>query len=506
MSRWMILAVLLLAPAAYAQDPPPPNPGHPVNYVEWANETFGNDITENAAPVYVEAARAIGTGADDLAADLLLTDPRKWSAEDRDKLRTLLANQKEALEKLALAARKRECYFELKPADGGLIQVLLPELAGLRRSARLTAARSVLRMLDGDVDGARADVETLLKCGAHLQRQPMLIQYLVGAAIDRLAYDAILEFPRLAPGEVDYARLSRELARAGRGTPAPLRQLQSEKALAFEFIQRYARDTDDDGLYDTIDATAFAGSPRTGPRALAPPKRLAELVEEVRAVYEPLRGIFVADYAEAKQKAAEIEHKPPEDEYRTTLTGILWNNLASSLWRVAIVQRRLVAQRRACHVVLHLHAYRAEHGQWPEKLQQALHGQAERYGLDPFSNRPFGYKLKDGEPWLWTVGENGVDDGGQPFFRSDTSQRASWGPDGDYVYWPRHLREESRQRRAPYGTGSTGPGSLIPPTAGAGEVQRESGAPACPMCGGVLQGSETHCPFCGYRVKRPQSP
>jgi len=43
-------------------------------------------------------------------------------------------------------------------------------------------------------------------------------------------------------------------------------------------------------------------------------------------------------------------------------------------------------------------------------------------------------RLKDGQPLLYSVGENGVDNGGEAFL---TDGRPASGPTGDFILWPR---------------------------------------------------------------------
>jgi hypothetical protein len=84
-------------------------------------------------------------------------------------------------------------------------------------------------------------------------------------------------------------------------------------------------------------------------------------------------------------------------------------------------------------LVLGLHAYRAKHGQWPADLIDVLTGKSARLNIDPYSNKPFVYMLRDGEPFLYSVSANGVDDGGEIFRRDG---KPGWGETGDWVFWP----------------------------------------------------------------------
>jgi hypothetical protein len=87
--------------------------------------------------------------------------------------------------------------------------------------------------------------------------------------------------------------------------------------------------------------------------------------------------------------------------------------------------------RRGTLLVLSLHAYQNRYAKWPSSLDAVdsamkLRGFGEAT-IDPYSDKPFVYKLKDGKPVLYSVGVNGVDDGGV--------RKARFG-DVDLVFWP----------------------------------------------------------------------
>jgi hypothetical protein len=156
---------------------------------------------------------------------------------------------------------------------------------------------------------------------------------------------------------------------------------------------------------------------------------LDEIADEVVVYIAKLRDLFVEDYAVARRRADELNR---DLEARK---GSFLADFLGSLPRAALIQRRLIATRQGARCVLALHAYKAKHGRWPAKLEDALPDKLAKFALDPFSNNPLVYELKDGgEPRLYSVAENGNDDGGDVFKKDG---KPGWGETGDYVFWPR---------------------------------------------------------------------
>lgn len=79
-----------------------------------------------------------------------------------------------------------------------------------------------------------------------------------------------------------------------------------------------------------------------------------------------------------------------------------------------------------------LHTYKSEHGRWPTTLDE-LEFPSPAIQIDPFSGRQFRYELRDGQPWLYSVGLDGVDNGGRHHAAAAGSDRATG---YDYVFLP----------------------------------------------------------------------
>ena len=126
-----------------------------------------------------------------------------------------------------------------------------------------------------------------------------------------------------------------------------------------------------------------------------------------------------------------FEHQQTAKNEKNTFTAIFFAKFS----RAYALQLRVEAQRRATLLILAIHAHHAKHRKWPKSLDQidkdlGLEG-LDQARIDPFSGNDFIYKLRGGEPLLYSVSSNGEDDGGR--------HEKHWGDndkDSDYVFWP----------------------------------------------------------------------
>ena len=63
--------------------------------------------------------------------------------------------------------------------------------------------------------------------------------------------------------------------------------------------------------------------------------------------------------------------------------------------------------------------YRRDRGQIPKDLEQLVPDFLKQVPTDPIDGKPLRYVVKDSEYLLYSVGKNGVDDGGQGDYDPD---------------------------------------------------------------------------------------
>jgi hypothetical protein len=82
--------------------------------------------------------------------------------------------------------------------------------------------------------------------------------------------------------------------------------------------------------------------------------------------------------------------------------------------RVEVRNNRVLAHSRLMIVELALRCSASEHGHPPANLTQLVPTYLQAVPLDPFSGRAFAYRPQGNQWLLYSIGEDGVDDGGKP--------------------------------------------------------------------------------------------
>jgi hypothetical protein len=100
-----------------------------------------------------------------------------------------------ALGELRLAARRRQCEWQLPIEESGtqLYYVMLPEMQALRDLSRVLAVQTRIEIHDGRIDNAIDNLQTGFAMGRHVADAPFLINSLVGVAVTEAMAARVLE-------------------------------------------------------------------------------------------------------------------------------------------------------------------------------------------------------------------------------------------------------------------------------------------------------------------------
>jgi UDP:flavonoid glycosyltransferase YjiC (YdhE family) len=116
------------------------------------------------------------------------------------------------------------------------------------------------------------------------------------------------------------------------------------------------------------------------------------------------------------------ENRYSRHQLRKGFNPITW---VMALWQrrqtLQIAERkhnRVIAHERLMTAELALRCYQSEQGRLPSSLEQLVPEYLQQVPLDPFSGRPVIYHPQGTNWLLYSVGEDGVDDGGKRVGRS----------------------------------------------------------------------------------------
>ncbi len=355
-----------------------------------------------------------------------------WKATEYPDVAGWLKWNEKSLAVLTQASRRPK-YFNPKISKSGaprLINSLLPTIQKCRAVALALVTRAMLRAGEGDVDGAWGDMKTCRRLGRHVASGGTLIEMLVGIAMEVIATNSELvlidRVPPSSKRSLVWLKELRELPQASSLADSLdlcermmlLDAFFSVISAGFESIDRgigsgnsepsfwkpyVTRSIDWDPalrsanrMYDRLVATA-----RLGDRA--------ERVAEFRRIVDDLKL--------GKSTTANlnpIQRSLMSDSERGEAIGnLLLGLLLPALDKMLDAVDRNEQMLRNVQVALALSAYRADHKAYPTRLDALLPTYLDAIPNDIFSRQPLIYRLQNQGYLLYSVGQNGMDDGGQ---------------------------------------------------------------------------------------------
>jgi hypothetical protein len=126
-------------------------------------------------------------------------------------------------------------------------------------------------------------------------------------------------------------------------------------------------------------------------------------------------------YSEESNKLAAKPYYQVKDEWRDfnakirKAPSLIVRLLFPAVEAFAKAMARADAQRRLSEIALAMCRYRAKNGKYPEKFDNLVPDFIAFVPLDPFDGKPIRLKKTDGKLVIYSVGLDGIDDGGARF-------------------------------------------------------------------------------------------
>jgi hypothetical protein len=152
-----------------------------------------------------------------------------------------------------------------------------------------------------------------------------------------------------------------------------------------------------------------------------------QVVDHFRHTMREYAGRATLPYRQAVSGPPIVTGDPISQGVIDTWTHALWPRLTSA---------RAEAGSSTLLMLLALRGFRVEKGRYPETLQELVPGWLQRVPADPFAaGAPLRYHRRGSRFVLYSVGPDGVDDGGRPLHDPSKSEPRSVWPDslGDVV-------------------------------------------------------------------------
>jgi len=367
---------------------------------------------ENAALVYQKAFAAMRVTRDyrDFTTNLSrgklsLADPAVVARAER-----ILKQNAAALQLIHRGANMPRCDFRLDWSEGAALT--FPQFAPLRNCARLLGLKAIMLAHRGRVDDALAvcgDGFRVVKAGDEPILIGALVQYSIIAITSR-SLEQILDGSQ--PSGSACRRLGTSVASIDL-TRSLTVALTAERAMDMSLFDQ-ARASRDPVKF-VWELSGPAGENERPPKVPRNSWFVRWWLASDELMYLELMDRAIGDASLPYRKARHIEAEV-EDRVRThrgipapLMTAILMPVYSRS----HAARDRAIASLGLVEIALLLKAYRAEHGGYPQSLQQLGGLNGRPLPTDPFSGKPFVYRREGAGFLIYSWGPNLKDDGGK---------------------------------------------------------------------------------------------
>jgi hypothetical protein len=321
--------------------------------------------------------------------------------ETKDLIARHLADNQEALELLHKGALIEHSRYPIDLSKG--FEALMPYLADFRTGARLLKLEAALHA-DNDKPQLAADsITSILGLARSLSKEPVLISQLVRLACQALAVSAlehVINKTDFTDGQL--IELSEILA-DGEDLSAMARTFAGERCAGVSIFKMPAA---------KIIQVGGSGSSRLGVPAIALYKFVG-LADMDAIMYLD----FMNDYMKAIQLPLHERQNAAnaiDDSFETTnKIHIILHMIMPALSRVTTIDIRTIAQLRTAQIGLAIERYRLATGSLPETLAELLPTYLDAVPKEPFDGKDLRYKKLEAGFVVYSIGEDGNDDGGK---------------------------------------------------------------------------------------------
>lgn len=421
-----------------------------VNYVDWLNELVKSERNEsdNARPFYQKAIELYVKNPQ----DWLYGSGKEWSADLNDVEISILSGWLEdnngALEALREGSRRPDFWNEYQSDETELEKDYLSNplmassvvanameiLPNYRHLAFAMRWQIIYEADNGDIETALSDCVALTKFGGHLHGHGLLIEQLVGIAIEGLANGTTFRLLDRIDVPAEVLKNAQEEFDKQFGRQVPVISMEGEKVFWYDQIQR-----------------TFTDDGQGGGRMLA--RGMAYVVTDdwkenlwrfVSFNY-PNRREVVANIDKYFERFAEIVTETPLELSDEVIDEQVWNEVnitpimlkiqTPAHERVGQIAWRMKSGREALLAVLAVMRYEKEKGLYPAGLDELVKaGYLKKLPMDPYSDGPLVYRKTESGFLLYSLGTNLTDEGGELGLRGGKPRM--WADDGDWVFWP----------------------------------------------------------------------
>ena len=382
-----------------------------------------------------------------------------WSSKDHPQIADWLKTHENTIEILLQAGKKDDCAFPVG-VDPLSFEVTMDRLGPMKCWAVFLKQSANNDLGDGRIDKAIEKYLTLLQMAQHEYQQPMLIEMLVGMAIEPIAENNINRLVITNEVTEEHLNIIEETLQSIKhdwSSDWP-KILDHEKLFAKNMITMVLYETNDEGK------TRFSRKPMTViltlcPQITAPnywkrklfkagavlvwffvpnsPQKIAEIIDEASLQYYAMAE---PDF-DRQKKTEKISFGSFKLNY-LFVTKMLFYALEPPYYNIHDIYLQRNADHRGSRLIIGLRRYKDEHGNWPGSLDDISDIVPAEVFIDPVNNGEFVYRLTDDSFTLYSRGKNDLDEDGQNRkWDFETEKFVNEGKD-DILIWPQKSRKQ----------------------------------------------------------------
>ena len=351
--------------------------------------------------------------------------------------------------------------------DALIAGTLVTQYQEMQKMARVLQT-DVFRMAESDnADLVTQDFNAMLGLGPQAAEMPMLLRGLVGLALNRLACNTLEEFLSGYPDLLSDQQLKTIAEKMESHSLRKLVRVDGELAFKKDLIQRIYSDDGagdgrltDEGLAAIPDLFAMPQAGTSGARnplvsmlvKIVGPgvafvscsrKDLERAVEG--AMDEWRAAVGVPFYEQANREPDYFEQLIDKHASNSIAAKTFIGWLMPAVKLCSVAGERAECYRNGTLIGLAAYRFRLRHDRFPETADELVPEFLEQVPVDMVTGQPLHYRLQDGEPLIYSVGQDRDDDGGMEAFKLDGErldvhrhfdQNVAQPVDGDWILWP----------------------------------------------------------------------
>jgi hypothetical protein len=391
---------------------------------------------DNAAILYEQTYEALLPLESDKQPALVdkFGDPAERNFDPKNaELRKLLKDYSSVLRILREAASKPNCYFE-RDYHWPSITTMLPEVRHLRVAATMLALDARVQAGDGNVRAAIEDINAMFAMSQHVKTDAFLVCVLASFGIEQQATAA---FQSLLLS----SKLSEDNLGLLRSAVVPSHQRLVEYALRGEEACRLTTFCEvGRGELTCSFASICWGDTRSAP---ASDTEFADILGSLYRVF-----MFANDLAEHRRLSQQMRAIAEKPHYQAAaqwedfdaqlsngkITGLLTRVLLPATRLCCMAGAQADARYRAFQLGLAAEKYRLRNRRLPTRLEDLTPDFIPVVPLDPFDGKPMRMKRTDHSLIVYSIGPDGIDNGGTPIDLKKPTRGRITDQTGDIIF------------------------------------------------------------------------